>query len=89
MLLFWVFLIPFFTSISYSTGFIVYTFIIFIGLGAIAAPPAGAGNARRRAGLAGFAIERSGPDTGRDAILAACYRALWRCPARGLRSTTR
>ncbi len=31
---FWVFLLPFFTSMAYSTGFITFTIIIFIRLGA-------------------------------------------------------
>ena len=30
---FWIFLVPFFTAIEYSTGFIVYTVIIAIRLG--------------------------------------------------------
>ena len=31
---FWIFLLPFFTTIDYSTGFIAFTVIIFIRLGA-------------------------------------------------------
>ena len=31
---FWIFLLPFFTIIDYSTGFIAFTVIIFIRLGA-------------------------------------------------------
>ena len=30
---FWVFLIPFFTAIDYSTGFVLFTVIIFVRLG--------------------------------------------------------
>ena len=30
---FWVFLLPFFTTIDYSTGFIAFTVIIFVRLG--------------------------------------------------------
>ena len=33
-LAFWVFLLPFFTAIDYSTGFIAFTVIIFIRFGA-------------------------------------------------------
>lgn len=29
---FWIFLLPFFTSLQYSTGFIVFTVVIFIRL---------------------------------------------------------
>jgi hypothetical protein len=32
-LAFWIFLLPFFTAIDYSMGFIVFTVIIFIRLG--------------------------------------------------------
>ena len=31
---FWIFLLPFFTTMEYSTGFIAFTVIIFIRLGA-------------------------------------------------------
>lgn len=31
---FWIFLLPFFTAMDYSTGFILFTIIIFIRLGA-------------------------------------------------------
>ena len=31
-LVFWIFLIPFFTAVEYSTGFIAFTVIIFIRL---------------------------------------------------------
>ena len=31
---FWLFLLPFFTSVDYGTGFIVFTVIIFVRLGA-------------------------------------------------------
>lgn len=31
---FWVFLLPFFTTMEYSTGFIVFTIIIFVRLAA-------------------------------------------------------
>jgi len=31
---FWIFLLPFFTAIDYSTGFIVFAVIIFVRLGA-------------------------------------------------------
>ena len=31
---FWVFLLPFFTAIEYGTGFILFTIIIFVRLGA-------------------------------------------------------
>ena len=31
---FWVFLLPFFTSMAYGTGFILFTIIIFVRLGA-------------------------------------------------------
>lgn len=31
---FWIFLLPFFTTIDYSTGFIAFTVIIFVRLGA-------------------------------------------------------
>jgi hypothetical protein len=31
---FWIFLLPFFTIIDYSTGFIAFTIIIFVRLGA-------------------------------------------------------
>ena len=30
---FWIFLLPFFTTIDYSTGFIAFTVIIFVRLG--------------------------------------------------------
>jgi len=30
---FWIFLLPFFTTVDYSTGFIVFTVIIFVRLG--------------------------------------------------------
>lgn len=32
-LAFWIFLLPFFTSVAYSTGFILYTVIIAVRLG--------------------------------------------------------
>jgi hypothetical protein len=32
--IFWIFLLPFFTAMEYSTGFIAFTAIIFIRLGA-------------------------------------------------------
>jgi hypothetical protein len=31
---FWLFLLPFFTSVDYGTGFIVFTVILFVRLGA-------------------------------------------------------
>ena len=31
---FWIFLLPFFTTMEYSTGFIAFTVIIFVRLGA-------------------------------------------------------
>jgi hypothetical protein len=31
---FWIFLLPFITTMAYSTGFIVFTIVIFIRLGA-------------------------------------------------------
>jgi hypothetical protein len=31
---FWIFLLPFFTAMAYGTGFIVFTIIIFVRLGA-------------------------------------------------------
>ncbi len=31
-IVFWIFLVPFFTSMEYSTGFIVFTIIIFVRL---------------------------------------------------------
>ncbi len=31
---FWIFLVPFFTTMEYSTGFIAFTTIIFVRLGA-------------------------------------------------------
>ena len=31
---FWIFLLPFFTAIDYSTGFVVFAVIIFVRLGA-------------------------------------------------------
>jgi hypothetical protein len=33
-IVFWVFLLPFFTSVEYGTAFILFTIIIFIRLGA-------------------------------------------------------
>ena len=30
---FWIFLVPFFTAIDYSTGFIAFTVVIFVRLG--------------------------------------------------------
>ena len=30
---FWIFLLPFFTAMEYSTGFVAYTVIIFVRLG--------------------------------------------------------
>jgi hypothetical protein len=32
-LVFWVFLLPFFTAMEYSTGFVLFTVIIFVRLG--------------------------------------------------------
>ncbi|MBW2202093.1 MAG: hypothetical protein JRF71_14905 [Deltaproteobacteria bacterium] len=33
-LVFWIFLLPFFTTMSYGTGFIAFTVLIFVRLGA-------------------------------------------------------
>ncbi len=33
-LVFWIFLLPFFTTMEYSTGFIAFTIIIFVRFGA-------------------------------------------------------
>ena len=33
-LVFWIFLLPFFTTMEYSTGFVTFTIIIFVRLGA-------------------------------------------------------